>query len=79
VGVNATTGPVWAIGFNFSNPAKANAIGSPVTFGDSLEVGDSLVAHPVAELTAGQTYKVYVFALTKVGQSIKIGEQSFTP
>jgi hypothetical protein len=79
VGVNASTGPVWAIGFNFSNPAKANAISTPVTFGDSLAVGDSLVAHPVDELTPGQTYTFYVFGLTKVGQSVKLGQQTFTP
>lgn len=79
VGVNASTGPVWAMGFNFSNPAKANAIVSPVSFGDSLAIGDSLVAHPVDELTPGQTYTFYVFGLTKVGQSVKMGQQSFTP
>ncbi|HET8633962.1 MAG TPA: hypothetical protein VFL88_07415 [Gemmatimonadales bacterium] len=79
VGVNASTGPVWAMGFNFSNPAKANAISSPVTFGDTLAVGDSLVAHPVDELTPGQTYTFYVFGLTKVGQSVKMGQQTFTP
>jgi hypothetical protein len=79
VGVNASTGPVWAIGFNFSNPAKANAISTPVSFGDSLAVGDSLVAHPVDELTPGQTYTFYVFGLTKVGQSVKLGQQTFTP
>jgi hypothetical protein len=79
VGVNASTGPVWAMGFNFSNPAKANAIVSPVSFGDSLAIGDSLVAHPVDELTPGQTYTFYVFGLTKVGQSVKMGQQTFTP
>ena len=79
VGVNANTGPVWAMGFNFSNPAKANAISSPVTFGDTLAVGDSLVAHPVDELTPVQTYTFYVFGLTKVGQSVKMGQQTFTP
>ncbi len=79
VGVNGSTGPVWAMGFNFGNPAKANAISSPVTFGDSLAVGDSLVAHSLEELTPGQTYTFYVFGLTKVGQSVKMGQQTFTP
>lgn len=79
VGVNAGTGPVWAMGFNFSNPAKANAITTPVTFGDTLAIGDSLVAHPVDELTAGQPYTFYVFGLTKVGQSVKMGQKTFTP
>ncbi len=79
VGVNGATGPVWAMGFKFSNPAKANAITSPVTFGDSLSVGDSLVVNPASELTPGQPYTFYVFALTAVGQSVKIGEKTFTP
>jgi hypothetical protein len=37
------------------------------------------VAHPVDELTPGQTYTFYVFGLTKVGQSVKLGQQTFTP
>lgn len=79
VSVNSSTGPVWAMGFNFANPAKTNAITSPVTFGDTLAIGDSLAPPPPAQLTAGQTYTFFVFALTPVGTAIKIGQQDFTP
>lgn len=79
VSVNDATGPVWAMGFDFANPAKANAIRPPVAFGDSLEEGDSLAPPPPAALTAGHTYTFYLFGLNAVGQSVKMGQQSFTP
>lgn len=80
VTVNQTGGSaVWAIGFASTNPAKTNAITPPVTYGDTLAIGDSLVANPPAELTAGQAYTVYVWSLTNVGTAINIGQKAFTP
>jgi hypothetical protein len=79
VSVNDVSGPVWAMGFAFGNPAKANAILPPVAFGDSLAVGDSLAPPPPLALTAGHTYTFYLFGLNAVGQSVKMGQQSFTP
>jgi len=79
VGVRDANGPVWIMGFNFANPAKANAIGSPVTFGDSLAEGDSLAPPPPAELTAGTPYTFTVVGLNAVGQSKLMGQLQFTP
>lgn len=79
VGVRDASGSVWIMGFNFANPAKANGISSPVTFGDTLAVGDSLAPPPPAELTAGKAYTFTVVGLNAVGQSKLMGQLQFTP
>ena len=79
VSVHSSSGLVWAMGFNDQNPAKANVITSPVTYGDSLTIGDSLVKSFLAELTAGQTYTVFVLALTPVGTTTQMGKKDFVP
>jgi hypothetical protein len=79
VGVNSGSGLVWAMGFNSANPAKTNGITSPVTFGDTLAIGDSLAPPPPDQLTAGQTYTFHIFGLNAVGQSVPMGSKTFTP
>jgi hypothetical protein len=70
----------WLIGFSPGNPAKTNAIASPVTYGDTLVVGDSLGPIPAKPLVAGQSYTVRVVALDAVGKPVPpIGEKHFTP
>jgi hypothetical protein len=79
VGVNSGSGLVWAMGFHFANPAKTHGITSPVTFGDTLALGDSLAPPPPDQLTAGQTYTFHIIGLNAVGQSVPMGDKTFTP
>lgn len=79
VSVNDASGPIWAMGFNFANPAKTNAITSPVTFGDTLAIGDSLAPPPPDALTPGQAYTFHVIGLNAVGQTVPMAQQQFTP